>query len=131
MIPTTIVLYAGLLSLLAAALTANVIVNRVRSAVNAGDGGVAGLAQAIRAHANFTEQAPIALIVIGGAEAAGARPFVITILGVALVVARVVAAYALNRSIEQSPPRQFAGGLSVLILIAAGAAALLATFGIK
>ena len=42
----------------------NVILNRVSSGVESGDGGVARLMQAMRAHANFTEQAPIALIVI-------------------------------------------------------------------
>jgi uncharacterized membrane protein YecN with MAPEG domain len=125
-----IALYAGLLGLLAAALTTNVILNRVRSGVQSGDGGVAGLAQALRAHGNFTEQAPIALIVIASAEAAGARPLVVNILGVALIVARLAAAYALNRSIAQSPPRQFAGGLSILILIVAGVATLLAMAGI-
>jgi uncharacterized membrane protein YecN with MAPEG domain len=51
-------LYAALLGLLGAALTVNVIVNRVRSGIDAGDGGVATLAQAIRAHANFVEQGP-------------------------------------------------------------------------
>ena len=39
-------IYAALLGLLAALLTVNVIVNRVRSKVEIGDGGVAGLAQA-------------------------------------------------------------------------------------
>jgi uncharacterized membrane protein YecN with MAPEG domain len=126
-----IALYAGLLGLLAAALTLNVILNRVRSGVEAGDGGVASLMQAIRAHGNFTEQAPIALIVIAGAEAAGARAIVVNILGVVLVVSRLAAAYALNRSVMQSPMRQFAGGLSDLLLVAASLAALLAIAGIR
>ena len=96
----SISIYAALLALLAAALTVNVILNRVRSGVASGDGGVSGLARAIRAHANFTEQAPIALIAIACGEASGVRPFVINILGVALIVARLTAAYALNRSIR-------------------------------
>ncbi|MFZ0116267.1 MAG: MAPEG family protein, partial [Xanthobacteraceae bacterium] len=62
-VPSITAFYAALLGLLGAALT-NVIVNRVRSKVDAGDGGVAKLAQAVRAHANFAEQAPLALIVI-------------------------------------------------------------------
>jgi uncharacterized protein len=126
-----IAIYAGLLGLLATALTVNVILNRVRSGVEAGDGGVVGLMQAIRAHANFTEQAPIALIVIACAEAAGARAIVVNILGVALVVARAAAAYALNKSVRQSPMRQFAGGLSDLLLFAASVAVLLAVAGIR
>jgi uncharacterized membrane protein YecN with MAPEG domain len=127
----TIAPYAALLGLLGAFLTANVIINRVRASVDAGDGGVARVAQAIRAHGNFTEQAPIALIVIALAEAAGTRPLVVHVLGVALVVARLASAYGLNRSLTQTPPRQVGGGLSVLILAAASVALLLALYGIR
>ena len=42
----SISIYAALLALLAAALTVNVILNRVRSGVASGDGGVSGLARA-------------------------------------------------------------------------------------
>src|ERR1700688_4493597 len=113
-IPTISALYAALLGLLGAALTVNVIVNRVRSGVDTSDGGVAKLAQAIRAHTNFVEQAPLALIVLGLAEVSGARVLVVNTLGVALIAARLASAYALSRSLAQSPLRQFGGGVSVL-----------------
>jgi uncharacterized membrane protein YecN with MAPEG domain len=129
-IPMISALYAALLGLLGAALTVNVIVNRVRSGVDAGDGGVAKLAQAIRAQANFAEQAPLALIVIALGEALGARAFVVHILGVALVAARLASAYALNRSLGQSGLRQFGGGVSVLLLAAASVVLLLAIAGV-
>jgi uncharacterized protein len=124
-------LYAALLGFLGAALTVNVILNRVRSGINAGDGGVPALAQAIRAHANFVEQAPIAVIVLGLAEVSGARALVVNILGVALIAARLASAYALNRTLAQSPLRQFGGGVSVLILAAASVALLLALGGVR
>jgi uncharacterized protein len=92
---------------------------------------VAVLAQAIRAHANFVEQAPLALIVIAFAEALGARLLVVQALGVALVAARLASAYALNRSLAQSPLRQFCGGLSVLIITAASVVPLLAVAGLR
>jgi uncharacterized membrane protein YecN with MAPEG domain len=123
--------YAALLGLLGAALTINVILNRVRSGINAGDGGVPALAQAIRAHANFVEQAPIALIMLGLAEVSGARLLVVNILGVALIAARLASAYALNRTLAQSPLRQFGGGVSVLILAATSVALLLALGGVR
>jgi hypothetical protein len=123
--------YAALLGLLGAALTANVIVNRARSGIDAGDGGLAKLAQAIRAQGNFVEQAPLALIVIGLAEASGARIPVVNILGAALMAARLASAYALNRSLSQSPLRQFGGGASVLVLAAASVALLLALAGVR
>jgi uncharacterized protein len=130
-IPVNSAFFAAILGLLGALLTANVIVNRVRARVDAGDGGVARLAQAIRAHANFAEQAPLALIVIGLAEASGARALVIQLLGVALLAARLASAYGLNRSLAQSPLRQFGGGVSVLVAIAAAVVALLALAGIR
>jgi uncharacterized protein len=130
-IPVNSAFFAAILGLLGALLTANVIVNRVRARVDAGDGGVARLAQVIRAHANFAEQAPLALIVIGLAEASGARALVIQLLGVALLAARLASAYGLNRSLAQSPLRQFGGGVSVLVAIAAAVVALLALAGIR
>ena len=88
-VPSITAFYTALLGLLGAGLTVNVIVNRVRSKVDAGDGGVAKLAQAIRAHANFAEQAPLALIVLALAEMLGTRPLVVQILGVAARAMRV------------------------------------------
>ncbi|HEY6258022.1 MAG TPA: MAPEG family protein [Xanthobacteraceae bacterium] len=123
--------YAAVLGLLGAILTINVILNRVRSRIDAGDGGVATLAQAIRAQGNFVEQAPLALIIIGLAEVSGARALVVHILGAALIAARLASAYALNRTLAQSPLRQFGGGVSVLILAAASIVLLLALAGLR
>ena len=130
MISTTAA-FAAILGFLGAALTANVIANRVRSGINAGDGGVAALAQAIRAQANFVEQAPLALIILAAAEASGARPLIVTILGVVLVITRMGSAYALNRSLGPSPLRQFSAGLSTLLVVAASIATLLALAGVR
>ena len=130
-IPSTTALCAAILGLLGAALTINVIVNRVKTKVDTGDGGIAALAQAIRAQGNFVEQAPLALIVIGFAEAAGARAAVVWVLAGLLVASRLASAYALNRSLGQSPLRQFGGGTSVLVLAAASIVLLLALFGMR
>jgi uncharacterized membrane protein YecN with MAPEG domain len=129
--PATTALYAALLGILGALLTANVIANRVRSGVDAGDGGVAKLAQAIRAQANFVEQAPLALLIIALAEVLGARVLVVQILGAVLLVSRLASAYALNRSLAQSPLRQFGGGFAVLVTIAASVTLLLAIMGVR
>src|SRR5258708_2989927 len=130
MTPMTTAVYAALIGLLGALLTMNVIMNRVKSGIDAGDGGIAKLAQAIRAQANFVEQAPLALILIALAEAAGARSAVVNGLGVALIASRLASAYALNRSLRQSALRQFGGGISVLVLAAASVAILLALRGL-
>jgi uncharacterized protein len=130
-LPATTALCAAILGLLGAALTINVILNRVRTKVDTGDGGIAALAQAVRAQGNFVEQAPLALIVIGFAEAAGARATVVWALAGLLVASRLASAYALNRSLGQSPLRQFGGGTSILVPAAASIVLLLALFGMR
>jgi uncharacterized protein len=130
-IPWTTALCAAILGLLGAALTINVIANRVKTKVDTGDGGIPALAQAIRAQGNFVEQAPLALIVIGLAEAAGARAVVVWALAGLLVASRLASAFALNRSLGQSPLRQFGGGTGILVLAAASIVLLLALFGTR
>jgi uncharacterized protein len=130
-VPIVTALYAALLGLLGAALTINVIVNRVRYKVDAGDGGVAKLAQAIRAHANFAEQAPLALIVIAFAETLGTRPWLVHIFGVALVLARLASAIGLNRTLGQSPPRQLGASVTAVVVIASAIAVLFALGGVR
>jgi uncharacterized membrane protein YecN with MAPEG domain len=122
-------IYAALLGLLAALLTVNVIVNRVRSKVDIGDGGVVGLAQAIRAHGNFAEQAPLALVLIGLVEAFGYRSAVIQGLGGVLLVARLLSAWGLNSSLRQTFGRQAGAGLTVLVTAVSAALILYAAIG--
>jgi uncharacterized protein len=129
--PTITALVAAILGLMGALLTANVIVNRVRTRVNAGDGGVAGLAQAIRAHGNFVEQAPLTLVLLAIAETISVRPLIVAIVGALLVAARLSSAYGLNRSLGASGARQFGGGMAVVLPTAISIAMLLALGGIR
>lgn len=118
-LPAVTMAYTAVFGLLGAALTANVIVNRVRTGVNAGDGGKPSLAQAIRAHGNFTEQVPLALLLIASVELLGYHSWIIVLLGAALLVARLLSAWGLSRSLDGSMPRQSGAGLTVLVTIAA------------
>ena len=86
-------IYAAVLGLLAALLTINVIVNRVRAKVDVADGGVTALAQAIRAHGNFAEHTPLALLLIGLVEAFAYRSAVVIGLGAVLLAARLLSAW--------------------------------------
>ena len=108
-------IYAAVLGLLAAVLTLNVIVNRVRAKVDVADGGVAALAQAIRAHANFAEHTPLALLLIGLVEAFGYRSPVVNGLGAVFLIARLLSAWGLNSSLKQTFGRQSGAGLTVLV----------------
>lgn len=115
-VPWITALYAALLGLLASALTVRVILGRVRSGVQAGDGGDAQLAQAIRAHANLSEQVPLALLLIALAEVTGAPGAVVHALGAALLVARLANAWGLSHSLGPTKPRQAGAGLTVLVV---------------
>ena len=116
-------IYTAVLGLLAAVLTVNVIINRVGAKVDAGDGGVASLAQAIRAHANFAEQTPIGVLLVGLVEAFGYRTQIVLGLGGVLLLARLLSAWSLNRSLGQTFGRQ--GGASLTILLTAISAVLI------
>jgi len=123
-LPVITAVYAAIFGLFAAALTINVIANRVRLKVEGGDGGVPKMAQAIRAHANFAEHVPLAIILLGLAEMTGVRAWIIYVLGGVLLVARVLSAVGLNRSLAGSMPRQAGAGLTILVTVAASIAVL-------
>ena len=118
--PTITATVAALIGLLAVLLAARVIVFRVRFKVNAGDGGHAPLAQAIRAHANLVEHAPLALIVLAFAEASvPAWRWLIMVLGVVLLIARLASAWGLSHSLGGSTGRQAGAGLPQLVTVVA------------
>jgi uncharacterized membrane protein YecN with MAPEG domain len=116
-VPAVSALYAALLGLLAVVLTVRVILNRVKFKVNTGDGGHPPLAQAIRAHCNFAEQAPLALLLIIVAEASGTPAGLIHGLGGALVLARIASAWGLSQSLGLSTGRQAGAGLNMLVIV--------------
>ncbi|HWK85533.1 MAG TPA: MAPEG family protein [Caldimonas sp.] len=109
---------AAILGLLAVLLVVRVIVTRVRTGVNAGDGGHAALAQAIRAHSNFAEHVPLALLLLAFAEAGGALRWMIGVLAAVLLVARLASAWGLSHSLEGSQGRQAGAGLTILVTVA-------------
>ena len=117
--PAVAAVVAALVGLLAAFLAVQVIRNRVRFGVNAGDGGHAALAQAIRAHSNLVEHAPLVLLLLALAEAGGGYRWLIVGLGAALLVARLASAWGLSRSLGPSPARQTGAGLTVLVTVLA------------
>lgn len=87
--------YAALLGLFFVALSILTIRARGTAQVGLGDGGDEVLLRRIRAHANFAEYAPIALVLIAGAAIAGAPVFFVHASAASLVIGRIVHAYAL------------------------------------
>lgn len=83
-------LFAGLCALMQCWLTALVIARRVQSGINLMDGGDAVLVRRIRAHANFAETVPMALLLMLLLELGGLAATWLWLLGLALVAGRLL-----------------------------------------
>lgn len=88
-------LFAGACALLQCALTALVIVQRRRSKILFLDGGDTVLVRRIRAHGNFSETAPMALLLMLLLELGGVAPAWLVLLGTALLLGRLLHAAGL------------------------------------
>jgi uncharacterized protein len=119
----TIATISGL-ALLASLLAIQVIVKRVRLKIEWGDGANLSMAQAVRAHANFGEHVPMALLALGASEIAGAHPSMTIACAVTLFIARVLSAAGLSRSLGPSFARQAGASLTILVTIICALSAL-------
>lgn len=97
-IPVTLAA-AGILGLIYVGLSLNVSKARRLAHVSLGDGSDAApmLQIAIRMHGNFAEYVPLALILLGGIEAAGAARWVVGLMGAMLIMARIAHPLGLMR----------------------------------
>jgi uncharacterized membrane protein YecN with MAPEG domain len=112
---------AGILGLLYIYLSARVTMARASSKISIGEGGQGAVALgkeaeasqlqiACRAHSNFSEYVPMALILMGGIEMAGASHWFMMLLAVLLIAARVAHPVGMSRP----APNPFrAGGAAV------------------
>ena len=119
---------AGLLGLLAVALTINIGLLRGRKRINLGDGGDAEMQAAVRAHGNLIEFAPLTLLIIY--MASDFYSFrTVAILSVVFLVARVLHAGGMLGLI---PKGRLVGALaSTLTLGIASILLAIAGFGLK
>ena len=81
-------LFAGFFALVQVPLTIAVGLYRARTGIQFFDGGDTVLLRRMRAHANFTETVPIALIAMAAAECCGAPSWLLVAGGVSLAVGR-------------------------------------------
>jgi uncharacterized membrane protein YecN with MAPEG domain len=95
-------IFASVLALMFIKLSMDVIGFRRKNKVAIGDGGVAELERAIRAHGNFAEYVPLGLFLIGALELNDAPLELVAPLGVLLVVGRYFHAKGINE-----PPPEF------------------------
>jgi uncharacterized protein len=118
-------IYAALLGLVLLALTLNVVRVRRERRVGIGHGDYEDLHRAIRAHGNFVEYVPMALILLLSVELLAYRAWVVHALGIALVVGRIVHGYGLARSSGASAARSFGIGVTWLVILVASVMTLL------
>lgn len=127
LLPTT-------LSIAAAAMLVNlwhfirIVRLRVGSKVIHGDGGHPLLAHRMRAHANFTENVPLTLILIAAIELAGRGGQWLAIAGAVYLVARILHGFGMDAERENLP--RAVGMLGTLLVqVGLAAAAVLIALG--
>lgn len=113
-------LYAAILALIFVYLSRRIIKIRrkVKSAI--GDAGDEQLKRAIRAHANFIEYVPLALLLFAFLEFQHAPAVLIHLLGILLVIGRIVHAYGLSQ-IKEDYRYRIVGTVITLNIILASA----------
>lgn len=103
--PKITLLFASLHILLMLALASRVVMHRRTHRIGIGHGGDSRLARKVRAHGNFIEYVPLALLMLGLLELSGLGAMWLWGLGGTLLLARVLHAYGLSRHAGISPGR--------------------------
>ncbi len=88
--PATTAIFAAVLALVYASMTVWVMASRTSNGTLQGDGGNEGLQNRIRAHGNFGEYVPLALVLIGLLESGGGNHAVVLALLWVLLVGRLL-----------------------------------------
>ena len=117
-------LFAGLLAPLYILLVLRVIGMRRSARVSLGDGGDKDLARRMRVHANFAENVPYALVLMGLAESLRASSTSLYAAGACLLAGRLLHAYGVSQSDETLTIRIIAMILTVSTIAIAALACL-------
>lgn len=117
-------LYAAILAIMYIQLSFRVVKVRKAQQVSFGDGNNPELVAAIRAHGNFIEYVPFALILLFLVEYQGLGSHYCHILGLLLVIGRICHSYALT---ENSLKARVAGMLLTFFVLGISAFLLLLT----
>lgn len=127
MIVLIVPFYAALLALFYIVLSLRVVRLRRKEKVAIGDGDSLRLRRAIRVHGNFTEYAPLTLLLLAFVEMQAASLTTVHVLCITLLIGRVVHAYGVSEEKEDYRLRT-AGMLLTFAAIAASAVILVGSF---
>lgn len=116
--PKIALLFAALHVALMLLLAGRVVFHRHSNKIGIGDGGDYKLTRKIRAHANFVEYVPMALLMLALLEISGLAATWLWTLGGALLLARVLHAVGLSRKSGTSFGRFWGTVLTWIVLIA-------------
>jgi uncharacterized protein len=89
-------IYAAILAVIYLALSTRVIMGRDANQLAFGEGGLADMTGRVRAHGNFAEYVPFALLLMLVAEIGGTSALWLHLMGLLLVIGRLAHAYALT-----------------------------------
>lgn len=117
-LPVVTMLYASLVGFLLVALALNVVRFRVGRKVGLGVGADGVLEQPVRVHANFTENAPVFLLLLLLAEIGGLGRDWLHAAGVVFVASRLLHAFGLSQVRDRSFGR-FVGSVGTWVTILA------------
>jgi Uncharacterized relative of glutathione S-transferase, MAPEG superfamily len=109
--------YAGLLGLWYLVLSFRVI--QKRRQIHIGDGGDPEMVRRIRSHANFSEYVPLALILMATLENSGSALWIIHLLGLTLLLARLLHGVAMSFTEKWFLGRFLGTVLTFLVLLVA------------
>lgn len=111
MVPVIVPVYASILALIFVFLCVRVIMMRASAKVAIGHGGNPSLERRMRVQANFAEYVPLALFLLTFLEMQSHSRYLIHILCIALVFARIFHAY----TVSQEPENLKLRGVGVMI----------------
>jgi hypothetical protein len=109
-------LYAGLLTLWFLVLSVRVV-NLRRHGLVFGDNGDADVIRVVRAQANFAEYVPLALLMMGFLEASHYSIYLLHLLGLTLLAARLVHGFGLSFGWGVRSMRVLGATLTMVVLL--------------
>ena len=112
-------IYAGLLALLFLLLSWRVVQLRGHG-ISFGDGGNALLLRRMRAHGNFAEYVPFILLMLGFLELSHFPAWLLHVLGLTLLIARLLHGYALSYREQFKFGRFWGTALTFLLILVCG-----------
>jgi uncharacterized protein len=127
--PNITLLFASLHVILMLLLAARVVAHRRRHKIGIGDGGDHRLLRKVRAHGNFIEYVPMALLMLGLLELSGLPAPWLWAFGSSLLIARLLHAFGLSRKSGYSPGRMFGTLLTWIVLVAMAVAGAVLALG--